>query len=144
MHACAHNPTGVDPTFEHWQQLAEVIKKKKLIPYFDSAYQGFASGDLINDAKSIRYFADAGFTMFVSQSYAKNMGLYGERVGALHVVCQSSEEASKVLSQLKMVIRANYSSPPVHGARLAEKVLADAANFQQWRDELKQVADRII
>ena len=129
MHACAHNPTGVDPTFDNWKQIADVIKKKKLIPYFDSAYQGFASGDLINDAKTIRYFADNGFSMFVSQSYAKNMGLYGERVGALHVVTPNKDQAAKVLSQLKMVIRANYSSPPVHGARLAERVLANSQNF---------------
>ena len=82
--------------------------------------------------------------MFVSQSFAKNMGLYGERVGALHVVSPDAETSKKVLSQLKQVIRANISSPPIHGARIAERVLADAANFQQWRDELKAVADRII
>jgi aspartate/tyrosine/aromatic aminotransferase len=86
MHACAHNPTGVDPTQEQWKKLAEVMKKNKLIPFFDSAYQGFASGDLHQDAKAIRYFLNEGFNMFVSQSFAKNMGLYGERVGALHVV----------------------------------------------------------
>lgn len=144
MHACAHNPTGVDPTFEEWQKIAEMIKKKKQIPYFDSAYQGFASGDLINDAKVIRYFADSGFSMFVSQSYAKNMGLYGERVGALHVVTPNKDDAVRVLSQLKMVIRANYSSPPVHGARIAERVLSNAQNFEAWRSELKAVAERII
>jgi aspartate aminotransferase len=86
MHACAHNPTGVDPTFEEWKKIAEVIRARKLIPYFDSAYQGFASGDLIKDILPVRYFAEQGFTMLVSQSFAKNMGLYGERVGALHVV----------------------------------------------------------
>lgn len=137
MHACAHNPTGVDPTFDEWQKIAEVVKNKKLIPYFDSAYQGFASGDLIKDARVIRYFADNGYSMFVSQSYAKNMGLYGERVGALHVVTPNKDDAARVLSQLKMVIRANYSSPPVHGARIAEKVLSNAQNFEAWRSELK-------
>ena len=86
MHACAHNPTGVDPTMDDWKRIAEVIKKRNLVPYFDAAYQGFASGDLIKDAEPIRYFANNGFNMFVSQSFAKNMGLYGERVGALHVV----------------------------------------------------------
>lgn len=86
LHACAHNPTGVDPTFEQWKAIAEVMKRRKLVPYFDSAYQGFASGDIIRDAEAIRYFVKEGFSMLVSQSYAKNMGLYGERVGALHVV----------------------------------------------------------
>ena len=144
MHAAAHNPTGVDPTSEDWKKIAEVMKKRSLIPYFDSAYQGFASGDIIKDAWPIRYFTEQGFTMLVSQSYAKNMGMYGERVGALHVVTQDKETASRVLSQLKMVIRANYSSPPVHGARIVERVLSDAANLQQWKDELSEVAGRII
>ena len=86
MHTCAHNPTGVDPTLENWKQIADIIERRKLIPFFDSAYQGFASGDLIKDGEAVRYFGERGFTMFVAQSYAKNMGLYGERVGALHVV----------------------------------------------------------
>lgn len=119
LHACAHNPTGVDPTFEEWQKIAEVMKQKKLVPYFDSAYQGFASGDLIKDAAAIRYFDEQGFTLLVSQSFAKNMGLYGERVGALHVVTPDKDSAARVLSQLKQVIRANISSPPIHGARIA-------------------------
>jgi aspartate aminotransferase len=88
LHACAHNPTGVDPTHDDWLKIAEVMEKKKLVPFFDAAYQGFASGDLIKDASSIRMFAERGFNMLVAQSYAKNMGLYGERVGALHVVTQ--------------------------------------------------------
>jgi aspartate aminotransferase len=144
MHAAAHNPTGVDPTSDDWKKIAEVMKKRNLVPYFDSAYQGFASGDIIKDAWPVRYFTEQGFTLLVSQSYAKNMGMYGERVGALHVVTQDKETASRVLSQLKMVIRANYSSPPVHGARIVERVLSDAANLQQWKDELSAVAGRII
>lgn len=95
------------------------MKKRRLVPYFDSAYQGFASGDIVKDAWAIRYFVKEGFSMLVSQSYAKNMGLYGERVGALHVVTPDKETADKVLSQLKQIIRANYSSPPLHGARIA-------------------------
>ena len=130
LHACAHNPTGVDPTMDDWKKLAEVMKTKKLIPYFDSAYQGFASGDIIKDASAIRYFVDQGFSMLVSQSFAKNMGLYGERVGALHVVCQDKETSTRVLSQLKQIIRANISSPPIHGARIAERVLSDAKNLK--------------
>lgn len=108
---------------EQWKKIADVIRKRKLVPYFDSAYQGFASGDIVKDAESIRYFVREGFNLLVSQSYAKNMGLYGERVGALHVVASDKDTAQKVLSQLKQVIRANYSSPPVHGARIVEKVL---------------------
>lgn len=129
MHACAHNPTGVDPTMEEWKVIADVIKRKKLIPYFDSAYQGFASGDILKDIEPVRYFAEQNFSMLVSQSFAKNMGLYGERVGAFHVLTPDKNTAAKVLSQLKMIIRANYSSPPIHGARIAERVLSDAANF---------------
>lgn len=86
LHVCAHNPTGVDPTQDEWKKIAQVMKERKLFPFFDSAYQGFASGDLIKDAFAVRYFVDQGFNMLVSQSYAKNMGLYGERIGALHIV----------------------------------------------------------
>ena len=86
LHACAHNPTGVDPTQDEWRQIAEVMKKNNLIPFFDSAYQGFATGDLEKDAWPIRHFAELGFEMLISQSFAKNMGLYGERIGALHMI----------------------------------------------------------
>lgn len=86
LHACAHNPTGVDPTSDDWQKIADVMQKKKLVPFFDAAYQGFASGDLTKDVAAIRLFADKGFDMLVAQSFAKNMGLYGERVGAIHLV----------------------------------------------------------
>lgn len=123
LHACAHNPTGVDPSEQDWKSIAEVMEKKKLIPFFDAAYQGFASGDLIKDVRSIRYFAERGFSMFVAQSFAKNMGLYGERVGALHIVSPDKETTSKVLSQVKNIIRANYSSPPLGGARIADRIL---------------------
>jgi aspartate aminotransferase len=101
LHAAAHNPTGVDPSQENWRQIAEVIKSKKLFPFFDTAYQGFASGSIEIDAYPIRLFNEMGFQMVVAQSYAKNMGLYGERIGALHVVCHNHETADKVLSQLK-------------------------------------------
>lgn len=123
LHACAHNPTGVDPTPEDWLAIADVMAAKKLVPFFDTAYQGFASGDLVKDIAPVRLFADRGFSMLVAQSFAKNMGLYGERVGALHVVASDRETGAKVLSQVKNIIRANYSSPPIHGARIAEKIL---------------------
>lgn len=144
LHACAHNPTGVDPTQNDWKRIAQVMKKNSLFPFFDSAYQGFASGDLNKDAWAIRYFIEQGFQMVVSQSFAKNMGLYGERVGAFHVVCANKETKEKVLSQIRPIIRANYSNPPLHGARIADKILNDKANFEAWSKELKEVAERII
>jgi aspartate/tyrosine/aromatic aminotransferase len=101
LHACAHNPTGVDPTEEEWKQIADVMKKNNLIPFFDSAYQGFATGDLEKDAWPIRYFLEQGFQMIIAQSFAKNMGLYGERVGALHFVTSCKDTCEKVLSQIK-------------------------------------------
>jgi len=101
LHVAAHNPTGVDPTKENWSQIADLMKSKKLFPFFDTAYQGFASGSLENDAFPIRLFNEKGFQMFVAQSYAKNMGLYGERIGAFHVVCNTPDTANKLLSQLK-------------------------------------------
>lgn len=100
FHTCAHNPTGVDPTLEQWQELSQICLEKKLIPLFDTAYQGFASGDLEKDVQSLHTFLKDGHQVFVSQSMAKNFGLYGERIGALHVVCQNKENAEKVESQL--------------------------------------------
>lgn len=133
LHVCAHNPTGVDPSRDEWKKIAQVMKEKKLFPFFDSAYQGFASGDLINDAFAVRHFVDQGFELVLSQSYAKNMGLYGERIGAFHVVTPDKETASRVLSQLKMVIRPNYSNPPLHGARIVERVLNKPENYEAWK-----------
>ena len=100
LHACAHNPTGVDPTEEQWRVLAKLVKAKRLFPFFDSAYQGFARGDLRRDAQSIHIFLEEGLEMVVAQSFAKNMGLYGERVGAFHIVTRSKDAATKILSQL--------------------------------------------
>lgn len=118
LHTCAHNPTGVDATMDQWKAIAEVMKEKKLMPFFDTAYQGFVSGDLEKDGASVRYFLEQGFTMVVAQSFAKIMGLYGERVGALHVVCKDAEAAKNVTSQIKVMVRQNYSSPPIHGAKI--------------------------
>ena len=101
LHPSAHNPTGFDLSEEQWVRVAEVMKKNSLIPFFDSAYQGFATGDIVRDAWAVRYFTEQGFQMFTAQSFAKNMGLYGERVGALHVVLNSNETAERVLSQIK-------------------------------------------
>lgn len=143
LHGCAHNPTGLDPTKKQWEILAEIFAEKKLFPFFDCAYQGFASGDLDVDAYSVRLFASKGFEMLVSQSFAKNMGLYGERVGGFHIVCSSDSVTKAVMSQVKQVIRANYSSPPLHGALLAFLVLTTPDLNKLWRKELKEMADRI-
>lgn len=105
LHACAHNPTGVDPTKDQWHQISDVIKSKNHFVFFDMAYQGFASGDTVKDAYALRYFVEQGHKLCLSQSFAKNMGLYGERVGAFSILCESAEEKSRVESQLKIVVR---------------------------------------
>ncbi|GAB2284853.1 Aspartate aminotransferase 3, chloroplastic [Dionaea muscipula] len=144
LHACAHNPTGVDPTIHQWDQIRQLIRSKRLLPFFDSAYQGFASGNLDADAASVRMFVADGGECLVAQSYAKNMGLYGERVGALSVVCKTADVASKVESQIKLVIRPMYSNPPIHGASIVATILGDRNMFDEWTIELKAMADRII
>lgn len=113
LHACAHNPTGVDPTPEQWKELSEVVKSKKHFAFFDMAYQGFASGDTVRDAFAVRYFVEQGHQILLCQSFAKNLGLYGERVGTISLVTASPEEKARVDSQLKLVIRPMYSNPPV-------------------------------
>jgi aspartate/tyrosine/aromatic aminotransferase len=144
LHACAHNPTGVDPTHDQWREVANIFRQKSLLPFFDSAYQGYATGDPTYDAFSVQHFEEVGLLPMVCQSYAKNMGLYGERVGALNIMCASTEEAQAVLSQVKQaVIRPMYSSPPLHGARIAAAVLGDPELNKAWRVELKGMSDRI-
>jgi len=144
LHACAHNPTGVDPTKEEWKEIAEIVKARGHFTFFDMAYQGFASGDVDGDAFAPRYFVSQGLDICLSQSFAKNMGLYGERVGAFSVVTGSPEEKARVDSQLKILVRPLYSNPPVHGARIAGTILADEALYGQWLKEVKLMADRII
>ncbi|GAA0139350.1 transaminase [Lithospermum erythrorhizon] len=144
LHACAHNPTGVDPTIEQWEHIRKLMRSKALLPFFDSAYQGFASGSLDADAQPVRLFVADGGECLVAQSYAKNLGLYGERVGALSIVLRSADVASRVESQLKTVIRPMYSSPPIHGASIVATILKDRNLFQEWTVELKAMADRII
>lgn len=146
LHACAHNPTGVDPSSDQWREIGQVIKSQELFPFFDFAYQGFASGDVDRDAAALRCFVDEFQfpTLFFAQSFAKNMGLYGERVGALTLLCSSSDEMERCLSQLKILIRATYSNPPIHGARIATEILSDSVLHQQWLKDVKLMADRII
>lgn len=145
IHPCAHNPTGMDPSTETWAKVIEICKRKKHVCILDSAYQGYASGSLETDRETIRSFVDADLEgLMVCQSFAKNLGLYGERVGMLHIVCRQKEEADRVLSQLKLVIRPMYSSPPLHGALLVSKILNDKKLYEQWTKELKEMADRIL
>jgi aspartate aminotransferase len=148
LHACAHNPTGVDPTPEQWREIASVMKAKKHFPFFDTAYQGFASGDLDRDAGAIRLFVEEGFELVIAQSFAKNFGLYGERAGCFHYVASPSSGAAeittRVASQLAILQRSEISNPPIYGARIASIVLNDAALFDEWQDNLRTMSGRII
>lgn len=144
LHACAHNPTGVDPRPEQWKEMSKVIKSKNLFPFFDMAYQGFASGCTNKDATALRMFIEDGHQVALAQSFAKNMGLYGERVGAFSLTCSSKEEAAKVMSQVKIIVRPTYSNPPLTGARIASLILNDAELRKTWLGDVKGMADRII
>ncbi|KAI8581257.1 hypothetical protein K450DRAFT_233884 [Umbelopsis ramanniana AG] len=144
LHACAHNPTGVDPTREQWQRIADVVQKKKHFPFFDCAYQGFASGNLDQDAWAVRYFVERGFELFVCQSFAKNFGLYGERAGNLTVVTRTAEQAQHVLSQLEILQRSEISNPPAYGSRIVDLVLNDKQLYAEWNDNLGTMSGRII
>jgi len=142
LHACCHNPTGADLTKDQWQTIISICQQKQLIPFLDIAYQGFADG-IEEDGAAVRMFADSGMSFFVSSSFSKSFSLYGERVGALSIVTQSKEESTRVLSQLKRVIRTNYSNPPTHGAAIVATVLNSPKLRQMWEDELAQMRDRI-
>ncbi|XP_021426200.2 glutamic-oxaloacetic transaminase 2a, mitochondrial [Oncorhynchus mykiss] len=144
LHACAHNPTGVDPRPEQWKEIADLVKKRNLLVFFDMAYQGFASGDIDRDAWAVRYFIEQGHNIVLSQSFAKNMGLYGERVGGFTVVCKDAEEAKRVESQLKILIRPIYSNPPMNGARIAATILNTPDLYKEWLGEVHGMANRII
>ncbi|XP_015953604.1 aspartate aminotransferase, mitochondrial [Arachis duranensis] len=144
LHACAHNPTGVDPSEEQWREISSLIKIKGHFPFFDMAYQGFASGDPERDAKAIRIFLEDGHLIGLAQSYAKNMGLYGQRVGCLSVLCEDEKQAVAVKSQLQLLARPMYSNPPVHGALIVSTVLGDPKLKNLWLKEVKVMADRII
>ncbi|KAI0067677.1 hypothetical protein BV25DRAFT_849236 [Artomyces pyxidatus] len=144
LHACAHNPTGVDPTTAQWQEISDIVKEKRLFPFFDMAYQGFASGDTDRDAFAVRHFVSEGHQIALSQSFAKNMGLYGERTGAFSLVTKDPEENARVESQLKIVVRPMYSNPPLNGARIANAILSTPELYTEWEAEVKGMADRII
>jgi len=144
LHACAHNPTGVDPTPAQWKEISEIVKAKKIFPFFDMAYQGFASGNTTRDAFAVRHFVEQGHQIALAQSFAKNMGLYGERVGGFSLVCADPEERARVESQLKIVIRPMYSNPPLHGARIANTILGNESLYREWESEVEGMANRII
>ena len=144
LHACAHNPTGVDPTNEQWKEISEACKLRSHLVFFDLAYLSFASGDPDKDGWALRYFVDQGHPIALAQSFAKNFGLYGERVGAFSLVCQSAEETNRVESQLKILVRPMYSNPPIHGARIVAEILDDKQLTDVWRGEVKGMAERII
>lgn len=142
LHACCHNPTGADLTAEQWQEVVHVIREKNLIAFIDMAYQGFADG-IAEDAVALNLFAASGLQFLVSSSFSKSFSLYGERVGALTLVTESKEESARVLSQVKRVIRTNYSNPPTHGGAIVAAVLANPALRQQWETELAGMRERI-
>ncbi|MCE7526742.1 amino acid aminotransferase [Polynucleobacter sp. IMCC 30228] len=142
LHACCHNPTGADLTLEQWQQLVTIFKTRDLIPFLDIAYQGFAAG-IEEDGLAVRLFADSGMSFFVSSSFSKSFSLYGERVGAISIVTQSRDEAARVLSQLKRVIRTNYSNPPTHGGAVVATILSSPELRKMWEDELAEMRLRI-
>jgi aromatic-amino-acid transaminase len=142
LHACCHNPTGVDLTTDQWREVAHVVKQTQLIPFLDIAYQGFGDG-LEQDAAAVRLFAELDMTMFISSSFSKSFSLYGERVGALTIVTGSQDESNRVLSQVKRVIRTNYSNPPTHGGTIVSTVLNTPALFALWDQELAGMRERI-
>lgn len=143
LHGCAHNPTGIDPTPEQWERIADVIQEKNHIPFFDVAYQGFASGSLDIDASSVRMFSARGMELLVAQSYSKNLGLYAERIGAINITCSSSDAATRVKSQLKRLARPMYSNPPIHGAKIVANIVGNPELFGEWEEEMEMMAGRI-
>jgi aromatic-amino-acid transaminase len=142
LHVCCHNPTGADLTKDQWLKVIEICRERDLIPFLDMAYQGFAQG-IAEDGLAARLFAESGMSFFVSSSFSKSFSLYGERVGALSIVTQNRDESARVLSQLKRVIRTNYSNPPTHGGAIVAAVLNDPSLRQKWEDELATMRERI-
>lgn len=142
LHACCHNPTGADLNEAQWRELAVVVKRRGLLPFFDIAYQGFGEG-LDADAFAIRHFTEKGIALLVASSFSKSFSLYGERCGSLNIVCDDAGQATNVLGQLKATVRRNYSSPPVHGARIIARVLATPVLRAAWSEELEGMRLRV-
>jgi aromatic-amino-acid transaminase len=142
LHLCCHNPTGVDLTLAQWQEVVAALKTRGLVPFLDFAYQGFDDG-IEPDGAALRLFAQSGMDFFVSNSFSKSFSLYGERVGALSIVTQSKDDAARVMSQLKRVIRTNYSNPPTHGGSVVAAILNTPELRKMWEEELAEMRDRI-
>lgn len=142
LHACCHNPTGYDITPAQWNEVVAAVQERGLVPFLDMAYQGFGEG-IAEDGAVVQLFVESGMDFFVSTSFSKSFSLYGERVGALSVVCESKDAAARVLSQLKRVIRTNYSNPPIHGAQVVAMVLNTPSLRAMWEGELAQMRVRI-
>ena len=143
LHACCHNPTGVDLTREQWQQLVPVLRQRELLPYLDLAYQGYGDG-IADDAFAVRLLADSGLTFFVANSFSKSMSVYGERAGALSVVCSDVAEAELVLGQMKATVRRNYSSPAIHAAGIVSRVLTEPKLRAAWEADVSAMRERIL
>jgi aromatic-amino-acid transaminase len=143
LHACCHNPTGVDLSRAQWEQLIPVLKQRGLLPYLDLAYQGYGDG-IAEDAFAVRALASAGLTFFIANSFSKSMSVYGERAGALSLVCESAAEAELALGQLKATVRRNYSSPAIHAAGVVSRVLTDPALRRSWEAEVAGMRERIL
>jgi aromatic-amino-acid transaminase len=143
LHACCHNPTGVDLTAAQWNELIPVLRERELIPYLDLAYQGFGDG-IEADAHAVRALASAGVSFFIANSFSKSMSVYGERCGALSVVCPDAAQAVNVLGQMKFTVRRSYSSPPIHGGQIVATVLTDPALRASWEAELGAMRERIL
>ena len=143
LHACCHNPTGVDLTAAQWDALIPVLRDAGLIPYLDLAYQGFGDG-IEADARAVRALASAGLSFFIANSFSKSMSLYGERCGALSVICPDAAQAARVLGQLKFTVRRSYSSPPIHGGQIVATVLTDPELRHSWATELGAMRERIL
>lgn len=134
----------MDPTPAQWKEISDIVKERKLFPFFDMAYQGFASGSTDRDAFAVRLFVSEGHHIALAQSFAKNMGLYGERAGAFSLTTTDPDEKARVESQLKIIVRPMYSNPPVHGARIANVILTHQELYGEWEGEVKGMAERII
>lgn len=143
LHVCAHNPTGMDPNQSEWNEILKVVEERQLFPFFDMAYQGFSSGDIDKDAYSLRRFAETGMNMALAQSYAKNFGLYGQRIGCFSLITDSRKEAIAAESQIKFIARAQYSTPPKNGALIVDIILSDPNLRAEWHKELNIMANRI-
>ena len=143
LHACCHNPTGVDLSTAQWDTLIPVLRERELIPYLDLAYQGFGDG-IEADAYAVRALASEGVSFFIANSFSKSMSVYGERCGALSVVCPDAAQAVNVLGQMKFTVRRNYSSPPIHGGQIVATVLTDPELRREWETELGAMRERIL